>query len=293
VSPAPVAVFGYRRPRHLHRVVDALAAEPEAADSELILFLDGPQGAADRKDVAAVRALAGEIGGFRSIKIHAAEQNLGLARSIPAGVSKVCREHGRAIVLEDDAVPLAGFLSFMNKALEKYQEEPRVMQISGYAYPLEPAPTRHGFLPLTSCWGWATWQRAWQKYGWHREEAVSDLENPDFVRAFDLEGAYPYSRLLWDVVEGRSDSWGVIWYWNVFRNRGLGFFPATSLVENIGWDGTGEHAVPAWKDGVTVRPIKGSGAWPTETMLDEATLQSIREMLKGKAGHLSSDRHRP
>jgi len=292
MKPSPVAIFAYRRPKHLQKVLEALSQEPEAPDTHLVLFLDGAKGGADQRDVVAVQAVSAQAKGFRSLEIYAAEKNLGLARSITEGVSKMCRDFTQTIILEDDIVPRQGFLSFMNEALEKYREEPRVMQISGYAYPLDPAPTAHGFLPLTSCWGWATWQRAWQKYGWDREAAVSDLENPDFVRAFDLEGAYPYNRLLRDVLEGKSDSWGVIWYWNVFRNRGLGLFPATSLVENIGWDGTGEHAVPAWKDGVTVRPFKGSGAWPTEARLDEATFQSIREMLKGKAGHLSSDRHR-
>lgn len=292
MKPSPVAIFAYRRPKHLQKVLEALSQEPEAPDTHLVLFLDGAKGGADQRDVVAVQAVAAQAKGFRSLEIHAAKKNLGLARSITEGVSKMCRDFTQTIILEDDIVPRQGFLSFMNEALEKYREEPRVMQISGYAYPLEPAPTGHGFLPLTSCWGWATWQRAWQKFGWNREEAVLDLENPDFVRAFDLEGAYPYSRLLWDVLEGKSDSWGVIWYWNVFRNRGLGLFPAWSLVENIGWDGTGEHAVPAWKGGVTVRPFRRSGTWPTEARPDGVTLHAITEMLKGKAGHLSLDRHR-
>lgn len=292
MSPAPIAVFGYRRPRHLRRVVDALAAEPEAGDSELILFLDGSKGAADRKEVAAVRALAGEISGFGSIRIHAAEQNLGLARSISEGVSKVCREHGRAIILEDDVVPVAGFLSFMNEALEKYQEEPQVMQVSGYAYPIEFAPSTHAFLPLTSCWGWATWQRAWESLKWDVAAAQRDLADADFVRRFNLEGAYPYDRLLRDVVEGKSDSWGVIWYWHVFRKHGLTLFPAISLVENIGWDGSGEHAVPTWTNRPVVSRTPGEALWPREVRMDETTLKAIETMLKGKAGHLASGRHR-
>jgi hypothetical protein len=292
MKPAPVAVFAYRRPKHLQKVLEALSQEPEAPDTTLVLFLDGTKSGADQRDVVSVRAVAAQAKGFRSLQIHAAEKNLGLARSITEGVSKMCRDFKQSIILEDDIVPRQGFLSFMNEALEKYRDEPRVMQISGYAYPLYPAPTAHGFLPLTSCWGWATWQRAWQKYGWDREAAISDLENPDFVRAFDLEGAYPYSRLLWDVLEGKSDSWGVIWYWNVFRNRGLGLFPAWSLVENIGWDGTGEHAVPVWKGRAAAGQLHGQGAWPAEVRPDEPTLHAITEMLKGMAGHLSADRHR-
>lgn len=291
MKPSPVAIFAYRRPGHLKRVVEALAEQPEAGSTALTLFLDGAKGAGDEREVEAVRKLAGGIKGFHAVHVQAAKANQGLARSITQGVGKMCREYGQVIVLEDDVIPAPGFLSFMNTALNKYQGEPRVMQISGYAYPLNPALASHVLLPLTSCWGWATWLRSWQKFHWDPVAAKKDLADPAFVRRFDLEGAYPYSCLLRDVVEGKSDSWGVIWYWLLFRENGLSLFPSQSLVKNIGWDGSGEHAVPSWTKSAPA-PGHGTGAaWPGGIRANSEVLTAIGDMLKGKAGHSHSGRH--
>jgi GT2 family glycosyltransferase len=225
--------------------VDALAAEPEAGDSELILFLDGSKGAADRKEVAAVRALAGEISGFGSIRIHAAEQNLGLARSISEGVSKVCREHGRAIILEDDVVPVAGFLSFMNEALEKYQEEPQVMQVSGYAYPLESAPSTHAFLPLTSCWGWATWKRAWQHYDHELAYWPEWRDASDGLAGWldDAREVTFWKDVLGRVERGEISSWASIWVVSLWRQQMLTILPCHNLVSNLGFGNSATDGV--------------------------------------------------
>lgn len=290
-SFAPVVVFAYRRPRHLEKVLKALMGQPEAGETQLILFLDGARGSSDRSDVAAVKKVAEETKGFRDVRICTAEKNKGLARSITEGVGTVCREHGEAIILEDDIVPLPGFLSFMNEALGKYQDDRNVMQISGYAYPIPNEPLGHVFLPLTSCWGWATWQRAWTEYHWDREEAQKDLQDPDFVQRFDLGGAYPYSQLLEDVVRGKSDSWGVIWYWNVFRRNGVSLFPLNSLIENIGWDGTGEHGSPSWQNIISSEKKNRSPVWPNAMEVDQEVFKQIVEGFKGKAGILSLKAH--
>jgi len=44
---SPVAIFAYRRPKHLQKVLEALSQEPEAPDTHLVLFLDGAKSGAD------------------------------------------------------------------------------------------------------------------------------------------------------------------------------------------------------------------------------------------------------
>lgn len=291
-EPAPVVIFGYRRPRHLEKVLQALSDQDFVREALCIFYLDGPRNAGEQAEVDQVRVVARRNWGFRQVEIRASEKNQGLVRSITRGVTEVARDHGAAIVLEDDIVPRPGFLSFMNEALEKYRNSPQVMQISAYAYPVEPRPQHHSLLPLTSCWGWATWRRSWNQYGWDRQAAMADLANPDFVRKFDLGGAYPYSRLLQDVVAGKSDSWGVIWYWNVFRAEGLTLFPAHSLVDNIGWDGTGEHAAPNWKTDSEKSPIADGDLWPKTIQVHRDNLDRVCNLLSGKAGKSVADRQR-
>jgi len=46
------------------------------------------------------------------------QHNLGLAASMRAGVTALCDEHGRAIILEDDLEVSPSFLRFMNDSLD-------------------------------------------------------------------------------------------------------------------------------------------------------------------------------
>jgi hypothetical protein len=52
---APVVLFVYKRPDHTARTLTALAANPEAPESDLIVYADGAKGTADRDVVEATR----------------------------------------------------------------------------------------------------------------------------------------------------------------------------------------------------------------------------------------------
>lgn len=243
VATATIALFAYRRPDHLRRALDSLARNPLARASPLVIFCDGARDPAAAAEVAEVRRIARAATGFRSLEVIERERNLGLMASIVDGVGRMTREHGRAIVVEDDLVVAPRFLEFMNLALERYAGEPDVMQVSGYMYPcaLDTA-AGSGFLPSISCWGWGTWERAWRHYdaslaGW---EAVR--VDPSVLRAFNMDGAYDYAEMVERTRAGSLQSWGVIWYLSVFARRGLVLYPRKSLVSNTGFDGSGTHA---------------------------------------------------
>jgi hypothetical protein len=240
---APIVVFAYRRPGHLRRALESLARNPLARESPLVIFCDGARISAAAADVAEVRRVARLASGFRSVNVVERERNLGLMASIVDGVGSVTREHGRAIVVEDDLVVAPRFLEYMNLALDRYAEEPRVMQVSGYMYPcaLE-ASAASGFLPSISCWGWGIWERAWRHYdaslaGW---EAIRGDSRA--LRAFNMDGAYDYEEMVERTRDGSLQSWGVVWYLSVFSRQGLVLYPRKSLVSNEGFDGSGTHA---------------------------------------------------
>lgn len=100
--PAPIALFAYNRPTHLGLVIKSLLSNPEAKFSDLFLFLDGANSEKDIPLVNSVREVANGILGFRSIKIRSQSSNLGLSKSITAGVTEVVQDYGKVIVLEDD-----------------------------------------------------------------------------------------------------------------------------------------------------------------------------------------------
>jgi hypothetical protein len=239
---APIALFVYKRPDHTRRVLQALRSNTLAGESELIIFSDAPRNSEHDEGVAAVRTLVRQIDGFKSVRLVERERNLGLASSIEDGVKMLCDEQGKVIVVEDDLILSPYFLSFLNRALERYEDESHVMQISGYMYPSTQVDA-YGtlFLPLVTCWGWGTWKRAWKYYD-AQASGFARLQYDAALREqFNLGGAYDYYHMLEQQVRGEIDSWAIRWLLSVFLENGLVLYPKQTLVKNIGVDGSGTH----------------------------------------------------
>jgi acetyltransferase-like isoleucine patch superfamily enzyme len=243
---APIVLFVYNRPGHTRRMLDALSENPEAMDSVLYIYADGPPVNATKELVGRldeVRRIIREKKWCGEVHIRESEANRGLADSIVGGVTEVIEEHGRVIVLEDDIVTSRGFLSYMNCALELYKEDAAVMQISAYAYPVGPRPDAESyFLKTMSCWGWATWRRAWKCY----EPSAAKLlaywtRDSETGNRFNLDGSGDYIDQLRANADGRKRTWAVKWFASWMATGGLCLYPRTSLAHNIGHDDTGEN----------------------------------------------------
>lgn len=280
--PAPIALFVYNRPEHTRRTLDALLRNPEAKDSDLFIFSDGPKNDEAAPTVGRVRQELRRVSGVRSVSITERERNLGLAASVTDGVSRLCAKYGRAIVLEDDLLIAPGFLEFMNLALNRYADEERVMQISGYMYPGEfGGPGDTLFLPMISCWGWATWKRAWDRYD--PTMAGYEVLRGDRVlrKRFDLGGAYDYFGMLKRQAAGEIDSWGIRWHLSVFMHNGLVLYPAKSMVRNIGVDGSGTHSgSAALQRKLSAEPEPAPIRFPTRLGTDEHAFARVAADLR-------------
>jgi len=242
VTLAPVAAFLYKRPDHTRRLLASLMHSPLASRTDLFLFCDAAKTSADENAVAEVRAQAKATTGFKSVTLVERATNWGLSRSVTSAISELCSRFGRVIAVEDDLTLAPSFLDFMNDALARYESEERVMQVTGFQFPLrDTPPDKCVFLPIISCWGWGTWARAWQAYDATGAAGEALLRNPARRKEFSLEGAYDYAALLESQRDGKVDSWGVRWYLSVFERDGLVLFPPRSLVSNEGFDGSGTH----------------------------------------------------
>ncbi len=241
MRPAPIALFVYNRLDHALRTLEALRANELAADSELTIFSDGPKREADVPKVKALREALRDVRGFRKAVLVERGANLGLSRSIVGGVTELVRAHGRVIVLEDDMVTSPYFLRYMNEGLELYRDDAQVASIAAYIFPVGRPLPESFFLRGADCWGWATWERAWRHFDPDGPKLLSELRARKLTRAFDLDGAYPYTRMLKRQIAGKNDSWAVRWYAAAFLKGMLTLYPGASMLNNIGNDGGGTH----------------------------------------------------
>lgn len=242
VDYAPIALFAYRRVDVLAATLGALEQCPEWNESRVFIFSDGPKNEAANEDVIAVRKMLRERR-RGNITIVESETNKGLSRSIQDGVHSLVSTYGKVIVIEDDLIVSPAALSWFNAGLERYRDDEGVMQISAHlpGRPKLLSRDEAFFLPLTTSWGWATWDRAWRHFdpkaeGWHEL-----THNRGLRRRFNFGGRYPFARMMRRQMEGRIDSWAIRWYWTVFKRGGLVLFPPASMVKNIGQDAAATH----------------------------------------------------
>lgn len=239
--PAPICLFTYARPQHASLVVNALKLSPLATSSILYVFSDAPKTDEAVSNVLDVREMLHSIDGFAEVKIVEREKNVGLARNIQEGVSEVIARHGRAIILEDDTVPSVQFLDYMNRALDKFETDPKVWHVSGYSHPIDATGLSDVYLSrFMNCWGWATWADRWAHYVKNPLELKATWSD-EHIHRFNLDGKLPYWRQVEANISGEIDTWAIFWYATIFAEDGLCLNPTRSLVSNIGHDGTGEN----------------------------------------------------
>ena len=241
MSLAPILLFTYNRPSHTRQTLNALLGNELSNESELFIFSDGYKGIEEKNEVMEVRQLVRSIKGFKKIHITEHGVNLGLAKNIIEGVTQVIETYENVIVLEDDLITSPYFLTFMNEALDMFEEEKRIGHVHGYCYPLPKLPD--AFLTKwTGSWGWATWERAWRQFNPDGNILLKEIETRRLARAFDFNGQYPYTRMLRRQVKGQNNSWAIRWSASLFLNDMLSVNAGKSLVENIGFDGSGTHS---------------------------------------------------
>jgi hypothetical protein len=234
---APIVLFTYNRLWHTKQTVEALQKNIYAEQSHLFIFSDGPKTEKDEPKVKEVREYLRTIKCFKNIEIIERDKNWGLANNIIDGITKVVNQYGRVIVLEDDLVTSPYFLKFMNDGLNIYEEEEKVISVHGYVYPIKGLPEIF-FLRGADCWGWATWKRGWDLFEKDGKKLLDELEKRKLTKLFDFNGAYPYTKMLKNQVEGKVDSWAIRWYASAFIHEKLTLYPGISLVKHIGDLGT-------------------------------------------------------
>jgi len=243
MKPAPILLFTYKRYESLIDTVQALQKNLLAAESDLYIFSDGCKKEADLEQVTKVRDFIKTIKGFKSVKITEQEKNKGLANSIIDGVTSVMQVSDTVIVMEDDLYTTPNFLTFMNKALERYAGEPQVFSISGYSFDFEKSKTDKDdayFVKRGWSWGWASWKDRWNKVDWQVKDYDSFKADKKAQKEF-AKGGTDLNIMLHRQVNGLIDSWAIRWFYHQYKVGGLTLYPVNSKVRNNGFDEYATH----------------------------------------------------
>lgn len=233
-------LFTYNRSYHTQEVVRALS-QNTVLPKKLYIFQDGLSKEEHRDEWEKVNHLLKSVD-FCPVELYVSEINQGVAQSIVSGIDFVLGRHDAVIVIEDDCVPSVNFVRFMEQCLEKYEANRSVWCIGGFNDPVDLKEDLYDVYGCgrTSSWGWGTWKNRWKKFSFDNGilRRLRQDEKKSYALATwgnDCEG------MLFSNIAGRGDIWDAYWTLHMIEANGICVLPYQSLIENIGFDGTGTH----------------------------------------------------
>lgn len=234
-----IAVFAYNRSWHLQQVLNGLQKNDNV--DKLYIFQDGLKCEEHKSEWKKVRNIINNITWCKRYS-YFSDYNQGLARSITEGTDLVLQDNDAVIVLEDDCVPTANFISFMSQCLEKYEKDKDIYSVSGYSWPIQLNKQKYDVYGCgrISSWGWGTWKDKWGIYE-KDYELIKELKGNAITSLNLATWGQDLEETLVENVRGNFDSWAVFWALNVISKQGICINPYQSFIKNIGMDGTGVH----------------------------------------------------
>ncbi|WP_269523425.1 hypothetical protein [Coraliomargarita parva] len=235
---APVLLIHFNRPDLTRRQIEILA---RFSPPRVWVLTDGPRAGhpTDADRVAAVRSQFESLPWECELTTIHREHNLGVRANISDGITRFLDACEAGIILEDDCLPTGSFLRFADEMLVRYREDERIYAVSGYTGKDNGLGIHESytFSDYFSCWGWATWRRAWVNYDPDMHGFLNPLHWGQIHRRVfpGLRQRAYWGFILGRVSRGTTDSWAYRYQLSIWLQRGLAIFPNRNLVSNVGF----------------------------------------------------------
>ena len=165
------------RHKHLEKCLDSLMKNPWAEYTDLYIGLDYPAKESHWPGYREIlKLMERDYSMFRSFHLFRRDTNYGCMKNIDALFQEVMKEHDQFIYMEDDIEVSDNYLEYMLKALDYFRDDPDVISVSGYSYPVG-IKTQNDCSIITqnatcSTWGIGFWRN---KYEVLRKAIEEDL----------------------------------------------------------------------------------------------------------------------
>ncbi|MBR6061264.1 MAG: hypothetical protein IKP67_04250 [Spirochaetales bacterium] len=225
---------------------EVFAQVRQARPARLFLYQDGPREdhPDDIDNIAKCRGIAADIDWDCEVKTFYQDKNVGCDPSGYIAHTWAFSQTDKCIVLEDDVVPSVSFFAFCKAMLDKYEDDERVMLISGFN-PQEITPnvaSDYFFSCTTWTWGWASWSRVVRQ--WDGKYNFLDREN-DVVRISAYMKKHHVMTNFINMCTAHKASgrahFETILIANQYLHDGLTIVPKKNMVNNIGVTGNSTH----------------------------------------------------
>ncbi len=161
---APVIIPTLCRYEQLKGCIISLQKNKYAMGTELFIGLDYPARESHWAGYKQIKEyLKSGLDGFLNIHLIEHKKNMGWYQNYNILRNEVYKKYDCYIYTEDDNIFSPNFLEYMNKNLVRYQDDDRILAISGYSYPIGWGSnnTESNTLKLNtyfSAWGYGIWK---------------------------------------------------------------------------------------------------------------------------------------
>lgn len=251
---APLVLIAFNRPELLRQQLEVIRDHYHGV---IYAVVDGPR-LADPGEGQRVNEVVELLEGLQDkfeVNFNRSSKNMGCHQRVKTGLDWVFSNEEKAMILEDDCIPSPQFFSFASEMLQRYQNDDQVYSISGTNLFPRLSPEGQGmFLSrYHSCWGWATWSRAWAGFVDREASWLSIRNSSGFREVFGNTRSFLYWRKLFDLTySGKLNSWAYRWMLSCWMNDGLSICAHANLISNLGDD---DDATRTANSSETRRPI--------------------------------------
>ncbi len=232
----PILFIIFNRPEIARQSFEHIKA---VKPKRLYIASDGPRNNKKDEDVIVKRTrdiILSSIDWDCEVKSLFQESNLGCGPGVYTAINWLFTNEEYGIILEDDCVINETCYRYMSELLEKYKDDQRVGMIAGtnpFADIVDNSYSYY-FSRFKSCWGWATWKRAWINMDMDMKWRI------DFCDSVIYNSGYAYrDKQYWKwemdfIDKGYVSAWDWQWYFTLAAQNQLCIYPKVNLVTNIG-----------------------------------------------------------
>lgn len=241
---APVLIPTLNRYEHFKRCVDTLARCTGADKTDLFIALDYPAKPEHFEGHNRISIFVDGIRGFRDVKIIRRSVNYGVSKNLRTAREEIKKHYHTYIYTDDDNEFSPNFLDFINKGLEKFKDDPRIIAICGhggkYKNPSDYTANylyRKGF----SAWGFGTWFDRGYKVDYNTADMRDFVADPELRKRLKYYYERHYYSTLSYITRGATMRGDGAIALDLIKNDTYCVYPTVSKVRNHGHDGSGEH----------------------------------------------------
>ena len=241
---APILIPTLNRYTHLKRCVESLAKCTYADKTDLFIALDYPLKEEHWEGYRKIKEYICSIEGFNNVIIIKRNENFGPYQNEIDATQLISEKYDRIIVTEDDNEFAPGFLDYINKGLDRYEDDPKIIAICGFSGAFTPPvdyEPNYAIRKSFSAWGYGTWFHKKCNTIYSPNQLKMIIKRPLIRHKIKYYYKYHYYNIL-SYIMNKENMWGdgVIAIDMVIDDT-FCVYPKISLVRNYGHDGSGVH----------------------------------------------------